>query len=145
MLELKVKMVALDQNNNSVVLLTDIEEKLVLPIWVGAFEAQAIAISLQGETPPRPLTHDLLTACCQETGSTIDKVIITDITPEWTYLAEVHLIHDQQTKIIDSRPSDAIAIALRNKAPIYMTGKLVEFTEDVDKVFPGNDEKKKLH
>lgn len=136
LMEMKVKTIALDQFSNSVVILSDEEDKLVLPIWIGPFEAQAILLPLQDKVPPRPLTHDLLLNICKETGGQIEKVVITDITVDQTYLAEIYMKHNKETKIIDSRPSDAIAIALREGIPIYMTSKLLEYTRDINEIFP---------
>jgi bifunctional DNase/RNase len=136
LIELEVKIVGADESHNFVVLLGEKGGKKVLPIRVGYFEAQAIALPLQGETPPRPLTHDLLLKCAEETGTVIDKIVITEITQEGTYIAEIYMTHDQQTKIIDARPSDAIALALRCGAKIYMRPQLIEFTEDMENIFP---------
>ncbi|NLO90136.1 MAG: bifunctional nuclease family protein [Clostridia bacterium] len=145
MLELEVKMVCLDENNQHVVVLTDKEQKIAFPIWIGLFEAQAIALRLKNEKFPRPLTHDLFISWCKATNSTIDKVVITDITPDSTYVAQIHLIHQNQEKIIDSRPSDAIALALRSNAKIYMTTKLIEFTHNFEDLFPEGLERGETH
>jgi len=138
-------MVCLDENNQHVVVLTDKEEKVALPIWIGLFEAQAIALRLRNEKFPRPLTHDLFISWCKATNSTIDKVVISDITPDSTYLAQIHLIHQNQKKIIDSRPSDAIALALRCDARIYMATKLLEFTHNFEDLFPEGSGRGGMH
>ncbi|MFY9115061.1 MAG: bifunctional nuclease family protein [Dethiobacteria bacterium] len=127
-------MVAMDQNHNYIVLLTDKEEKLMLPIWVGPYEARAIAMPLENDYPVRPMTHDLIKLCCDKLEGKIEKVVITDITPQGTYYAEIYLAHNDDKKIVDSRPSDAIALALRWGAPIYITMKLVEFTLDPENI-----------
>jgi bifunctional DNase/RNase len=127
MIEMKTKMVALDQNNHCVVVLSDLEEKLMLPIWIGILEAQSITLQLTGEPPSRPLAHDLFIDLCGETGCTVDKVVITDLSDD-TYVALIHLNIKGEEKVMDSRPSDAIAIALRSNAPIYMEDHLVEYT-----------------
>ncbi|NLK00325.1 MAG: bifunctional nuclease family protein [Clostridia bacterium] len=145
MLELKVQLVALDQNDQFVVVLTDKENKVALPIWVGVAEAQSIAIRLKNEKFPRPLTHDLFVSWCDATDSKIDKVIISDITADSTYLAQIHLKHQNQNKIIDSRPSDAIALALRSDAGIYMAPKLIEFTHDFEDLFTEDFGGGKIH
>ena len=146
MLEVDVKMVAMDHHQNHIVLLTDKLDKKVLPIWVGPFEAQAIAMPLQDELSVRPLTHDLIKACCDKLEGSIEKVVITDITPEGTYYAEIYLQHEQHIQIVDSRPSDAIALALRWEAPIFITMKLVEFTLDPDNVvFERPDDEEDFH
>ena len=127
MIEMKTKMVALDQNNHCVVVLSDLEEKIMLPIWIGILEAQSITLQLTGEAVSRPLAHDLFTNLCQETGCTVDKVVITDLSDD-TYIALIHLNIKGEEKVMDARPSDAIAIALRNNSPIYMEEHLVEHT-----------------
>ena len=126
---MEVKTVTADQGGNFLVLLMDDEEKKVLPISIGPLEAQAIAIVLQGETPPRPLTHDLLKSVCENLGGEMEKVVITDI-KESTFYAEIYFNQNSESLVIDSRPSDAIALALRFEAPIFMATRLIEFTCD---------------
>lgn len=127
MIEMKTKMVALDQNNHCVVVLSDLEEKLLLPIWIGILEAQSITLHLTGESVGRPLAHDLFVDLCQETDSKVEKVVITDMDND-TYMAQIYVIKDDIINVMDSRPSDAIAIALRSNAPTYMEDHLVEYT-----------------
>lgn len=134
-MELRVKIVAMDQNRDFMVLLVDREGKKVLPIWIDPFEAQAIALPLQKEAPLRPLTHDLFKNLCEQLQGKVERVVITDINPEGTYFSEIHLRYRDYTSIIDCRPSDAIALALRFKAPIYMVFKLVEFTINPENIF----------
>ncbi|HHY46007.1 MAG TPA: bifunctional nuclease family protein [Firmicutes bacterium] len=124
---MRVLNVMTDLNGSFSVLLTDMDARVVLPIGIGPFEAQAIAFPLQGETPPRPLTHDLLKAFCDNLGGTVKKVVITDAR-EGVFYAEIHLERGGEQIVIDSRPSDAIALAVRCGSPIYMHPKLVEFT-----------------
>lgn len=127
MIEMKTKMVALDQNNHCVVVLSDLEEKIMLPIWIGILEAQSITLQLTGEGASRPQVHDLFTDLCIETDCTIDKVVITDLNDE-NYIALIQLNIKGEEKVMDARPSDAIAIALRSNTPIYMEDHLVEYT-----------------
>ncbi len=143
-IKMEVKTVTADQGGNFLVLLMDDEEKKVLPISIGPLEAQAIAIVLQGETPPRPLTHDLLKAVCENLGGDMEKVIITDI-KESTFYAEVYLQQNSETLVIDSRPSDAIALALRFGAPIYMATRLIEFTYDYQDIIAREGGDEELH
>src|SRR5690606_26694011 len=103
------------------------DDKYILPIAIGPFEAQAIAIPLSGEEPPRPMTHDLLKSVCEALGGTVEHIVITGI-KEGVYYAEVHIQHDGKVTVVDSRPSDAIALAVRSMCPIYMAPRLVEFT-----------------
>ncbi len=133
MIEMHVKTVTVDQGGGFLVLLTDEEERKVLPIAIGPFEAQSIAMVLQGKKPPRPLTHDLLKSFCESLGGELEKVIITDIRDS-TYYAELYFQHKEQPLIVDSRPSDAIALALRCEVNIYMAMRLVEFTYDYNDI-----------
>lgn len=123
MLLVKVKGVALDQHMNPVVLLVDQPETIALPIWIGQAEATAIAIQLQGVKTPRPMTHDLLKSILQSLSATVKRVVVTDVQNS-TYFAEIHIVSNGQEIIIDSRPSDAIALALRMEAPIYIEEKV---------------------
>jgi bifunctional DNase/RNase len=138
-LEMKVKAVTVGQSGEFSVLLTDREEKKVLPIVVGPLEAHNIALPLQGDVPPRPLTHDLLKTLVQQLGGDVEKIVITDIRDN-TYFAEIYLRQDGRVSIIDSRPSDAIALALRFSVPIYMAPWLVEFTYDLEDIVFDNRE-----
>ncbi len=143
-IKMEVKTVTADQGGNFLILLMDDEEKKVLPISIGPLEAQAIAIVLQGETPPRPLTHDLLKTVCENLGGAMEKIVITDI-KESTFYAEVYLNQNSETLVIDSRPSDAIALALRFGAPIYMATRLVEFTYDYQDIIAREGGDEELH
>ncbi len=144
MIKLEVKTVTADQGGNFLVLLMDDEEKKVLPISIGPLEAQAIALVLQGETPPRPLTHDLLKSVCENLGGEMEKVVITDIR-ESTFYAEIYFNQNNETLVVDSRPSDAIALALRFEAPIYMATKMVEFTYDYQDIIAREGGDEELH
>lgn len=95
------------------------EHKRVLPIWVGMFEAQAILFKLQNLFFPRPLTHDLLKNVIESLSGKVEYVIITKIQDN-TYYAEIHIIKNNTKVVVDSRPSDAIALAVRLDAPIYV-------------------------
>ncbi len=134
MIELKVKTVTVDFSGNFTVLLVDKEEeKMVLPIVIGALEAHNIAMPIQGATPPRPMTHDLLKTAIEELGGVIEKVVITSIKGN-TYYAEIHIKQNDRTIVLDSRPSDAIALAVRANIPIFMNRWLVEFTYDMSDI-----------
>ncbi|MBW6464070.1 MAG: bifunctional nuclease family protein [Bacillota bacterium] len=144
MIKMEVKTVTADQGGNFLILLMDDEEKKVLPISIGPLEAQSIALVLQGEVPPRPMTHDLLKTLCENLGGMIQKIVITDIR-ESTFYAELYLEHNGETLIIDSRPSDAIALALRCEAPIYMETRLIEFTYDFQDIIAREGGDEELH
>lgn len=125
MIHMKVRGVALDQQMNPVVLLVDQAEAMALPIWIGQAEATAIAMELQGVKPPRPMTHDLLRSVLSELAVNVVRVIVTEV-KDSTYYAEVHLANDGHNLVVDSRPSDAIALALRAEAPIFVSDKVAE-------------------
>ena len=143
-IKMEVKTVTADQGGNFLVLLMDDQEKKVLPISIGPLEAQAIALILQGEEPPRPLTHDLLKSVCEKLGGVMEKAVITDIR-ENTFYAEIYLQHNNETIVVDSRPSDAIALALRFQAPVYMITKLIEFTYDYQDIIAREGGDEQLH
>jgi bifunctional DNase/RNase len=127
MIEMKVRGIAVDPNlKTPAVILTDEEEKRYLPIWIGVAEATAIFIQLNEQTLPRPMTHDLLKSVIEALGAKVSKVLINDI-EESTFFARIFLeIPDSGGKIeVDSRPSDAIALALRVDAPIFVAEKVV--------------------
>ncbi|NLC63572.1 MAG: bifunctional nuclease family protein [Thermoanaerobacterales bacterium] len=136
MIELIVKTVTVDMSGNFTVLLVDKqEEKMVLPMVVGAQEAHNIAMPIQGVTPPRPMTPDLLKNAIEKLGGVPDKVVITSMKGN-AYTAEIHIKQKDQTIVLDSRPSDAMALALRCDIPIFMNKWLVEFTYDISDIIP---------
>lgn len=132
MVELKVKNVAIVDGDFSV-LLMDKDEKMVLPIVIGALEAHNIIMPIQEVTPPRPMTPDLLKSAIEALGGVPEKIIITDIKGD-VYNAEIYIRQDGKEIILDSRPSDAIALALRCNIPILMKRRLVEFTYDMSDI-----------
>jgi len=126
MIEVKIKAVGMDINSMStVVILSDFEEKNFLPIWIGLPEAQSIAMQLQQTVPPRPFTHDLMVNILNELNVTIKNVSIVDL-KDGVYYATITLTLNGKTYFIDSRPSDAIALAVRTNAPIYVDEKVAE-------------------
>lgn len=131
MIPVKVKEIAYDIMMNPVVLLLEEDELKALPIWVGPFEAHAIALALEGISLDRPLTHDLLLNICSRMDLKISMVIINDVR-EGTYYAEIHMWQNSKELVIDSRPSDAIALALRTQTPIYITEKVAEGSLDIN-------------
>lgn len=123
MIEMHLGGLGFDPKNMSpIVLLKDGEERNFLPIWIGMFEAAAIAMELQEFNPPRPMTHDLLTKVVDTLDAKINKVIINEIV-ENTFYAIIELTPKDASKSIkiDARPSDAIAVAVRTKAAIYVS------------------------
>ena len=123
MIEMHLGGLGFDPKNMSpIVLLRDTEERNFLPIWIGMFEAAAIAMELQDFKPPRPMTHDLLIKFSESLGASVDRIVINEINDN-TFFAVIDLIKkDSEEKVrIDSRPSDAIAVAVRTKAAIFVS------------------------
>ncbi len=135
---MKVRGVALDQQMNPVVLLVDQPETMALPIWIGQAEATAIAMQLQGVKPPRPMTHDLVRTLLSELKASISRIVVTDVRDN-TYFAEIHVAQNGTAMVIDSRPSDAIAVALRMEAPIFVEEKVAAQAIQLKKSFDEND------
>jgi bifunctional DNase/RNase len=126
--QVEVRHVGFDRFSNSpVVILQDKEKKKSMPIWVGAFEAQAIALELQGIPPPRPLTHDLLKNILEQAGVQFEKVVVSEL-KENTYYAQIYLAAAGKPFAVDSRPSDAIALALRFHRPIFVAKELFDLS-----------------
>lgn len=131
MIPVQVKEIAFDLTLSPVVLLIDETHKRVLPIWVGPFEAQAIAMALHGTPAPRPMTHDLMKSVCEHLGASVRRIIINDVR-ESTYYAEIYLQTSSGEVIVDSRPSDAIAIALRTGAKMFISEKVAGYTLEIE-------------
>jgi bifunctional DNase/RNase len=116
----------MDQVSKSpVMVLRALDGKKVIPIWIGLNEANAIAMELENVCSPRPMTHDLMKNIMQDLEAVLARVIITDIV-ENTYYAELHIEKDGREKVIDCRPSDAVALALKNRAKIFVTPQVLE-------------------
>lgn len=123
--ELQVHGVNLDMmTNQPVVILKDLESKKFLPIWIGQFEATSILMEIQGVEAARPLTHDLLRSVIDELGADVVKIVIDDI-EDGTFFAKIHLRLPNSVRPVDARPSDAIALAVRTRSPIFATDKVV--------------------
>jgi bifunctional DNase/RNase len=127
MLEMVVHGITLDPVSQMpiVVLKAKDDDETVLPIWIGIFEADSILRELQKVEPPRPMTYELMKNVITQMGGVVDKVIINDLR-DGTYYAEVHVLQGNNLLIIDSRPSDAINIALRFSAPIFVEESVLE-------------------
>lgn len=108
-----------------IVLLKETQGERYLPIWVGMFESEAIAMKLQGASVPRPLTHDLLANSISELGGVLRYVVINELNGS-TFYARVAINHDGDLLLVDARPSDAIAVAVRTAVPIYAEGSVME-------------------
>jgi uncharacterized protein len=131
-LEMKVKQLALDPlSNMPMIVLRDEEEKRSLPIWVGLAEANAIALELEKIPTARPMTHDLIRNILESVGARVTKVVVNDL-KENTFYAVIHLRLGANDLTVDSRPSDAIALALRVDAPIYVDEEVLNKAESVE-------------
>lgn len=138
---MSIKGLMLDPISNApIVVLQDAEEKMFLPIWVGVFEANAIALQLENVVPPRPMTHDLLRALLLTLNAQVTRVVISDL-KESTFYASIHLDSPRGGEIIDARPSDAIALALRTSSPIFVEEAVLEHAQ---KISPDEESEDKL-
>lgn len=126
MIEMKVMGIALDVRTNSpIVVLHDLDNRKALPIWIGSAEASAIIRCIEGLVVARPMTHDLANNLINKTGYKLDRVEINDVEKE-TYYATLFLTKEgEETLEIDARPSDAIALAMRAEAPIFVTANVL--------------------
>ncbi|NJD62076.1 MAG: bifunctional nuclease family protein [Deltaproteobacteria bacterium] len=124
--EMQVVGITIDPGTQSpIVILRDLENRNILPIWIGILEANAIAVGLEKVKLPRPMTHDLFKNVMEQLGVSLKKIEITDIKDN-TYYAVLHLETGGKTLTIDSRPSDALAIAIRLGAPILVHESVIE-------------------
>lgn len=131
-IEMKIKGLMIDPvTQMPIIMLRDPKSDAVLPIWVGLYEANAIALQLEKISTPRPMTHDLLRNLLGQLQATVEKIVITDL-KENTFYALIHLHRDGQLLTVDSRPSDAIALALRADAPIYVEEDVISKAKSVD-------------
>jgi bifunctional DNase/RNase len=117
--------------NSPIIILEEIEGKQTLPIWIGLLEATAIASEIEGVRFSRPMTHDLLKNIMDKTDIKINRIEICDLKDN-TYYALIHMTMKDETLTIDSRPSDAIAIALRTKAPIFVSDEVLKKSKQVE-------------
>jgi bifunctional DNase/RNase len=131
-IEMKVAGIMLDPSTQvPIVILRDLQDKDTLPIWIGLVEASAIAMEMEKIKIHRPLTHDLLKNVIAELKAIVVKIEITDLRDN-TFYALIHLDHDGSMLTIDSRPSDAIALALRTESPIFVDEKVLEKSKKLE-------------
>ncbi len=117
--QMKVRGLMFDPYNNAyIVILRDEDNAEMLPIWVGKSEASAISFALENVAAPRPMTHDLMKSILDAVEAKVISIVVTDLSDN-TYFAKVHLSYEDSEYSVDSRPSDAIALALRTNAPIF--------------------------
>jgi bifunctional DNase/RNase len=114
-----------------VVVLEDVEKTRLVPIWIGVNEGNAIALEMQGEKFPRPLTHDLIVTMLQLLGAKIEKVVVSDL-KENSYYALIHIKAGSKTFELDARPSDSLALAVRLKCPIFIDEKVLKKCPQID-------------
>jgi bifunctional DNase/RNase len=119
-IEMKIRGLMVDPATNApIVILKDVQGDTVLPIWVGLYEANAIALEVEKASTPRPMTHDLLKNLVQGLNATVQRVVVTELKND-TFYAVLWLEQDGEAVTIDCRPSDALALALRADCPIYV-------------------------
>ena len=132
MIEMKIRGLTLDPlTNMPIIILKDSDGKHALPIWVGIFEANAIALEMESISTPRPMTHDLIKNILTEVNATVSHIVIDEL-KENTFYAKICIKVNGTESNIDSRPSDAIALALRLKVPVYVEEKVVEEAKSID-------------
>ena len=146
LIEMKVAGLIVDGSSSvPLLILKDDGDRYCVPIVIGLPEARAIVSELQEESYPRPLTHDLLKNVIETMGSAVEKIEVTDLRDD-TFFAAIHLRTGDGTQVIDSRPSDAIALALRAKAPIFVDERVIEKLSGEAKnarpAFTGDEKKK---
>ena len=132
--KLKVHGVVSDpKTETQIVILRDEKNLEILPIWVGVAEGNSIRFALEGVIPPRPMSHDLLKGLIEQLGAQVQKIVVNEMKNN-TYYATIYLKTGQNIHTVDSRPSDAIALALRTTAPIYATSDVLKkkITENID-------------
>ncbi len=132
LIEMTIKGLMVDPiTNMPIVILKDKEGERVLPIWVGIFEANAIALQIKNIATPRPMTHDLLRNIIADLDGEVDRVVVSDL-EESTFFAIIHLTVKGERVVVDARPSDAIALALRTRAPILVEEAVIDYAKTVD-------------
>ena len=131
-IEMTIKGLMVDPiTNMPIVILRDKDGQRVLPIWVGVFEANAIALQMENVSTPRPMTHDLLKNVISDLKADITKIVVSDLR-ENTFYALIYLLVNGEPVAIDARPSDAIALALRAQAPIFVEDRVIDNAKTVD-------------
>ena len=126
MVEVKIESIRVSlMSQYRVVILKDLQSNRYLPIWIGPYEADAITIHLQEVQVPRPLTHDLLVKMIEELGATVEHVYVSDLSNDTFYARIILKVSDKELSV-DSRPSDAVAVAVRVGCPIYVEDEVME-------------------
>ena len=134
LIEMTIKGLMVDPiTNMPIIILRDKEGQRVLPIWVGVFEANAIALQIENVTTPRPMTHDLLRNVIEDLHARIDRIVVSDLKDN-TFYALIYLTVAGEVVAVDARPSDAIALALRARAPILVEETVIDNAKTADLV-----------
>ena len=132
LIEMSIKGLMVDPvTNMPIVLLRDADNQRVLPIWVGPVEANAIALQVENVAPPRPMTHDLLRNLLVELGAKLERVVISDLR-ESTFYAYLELHRDGTVIFVDARPSDALALSIRTRTPVFVDPKVLDRSRSVE-------------
>ena len=132
LIEMTIKGLMVDPiTNTPIVILKDKEGDRVLPIWVGIFEANAIALQIENVATPRPMTHDLLRNIIGDLDGRVDRIVVSDLKDN-TFYAIIHLTVKGERVAVDARPSDAIALALRTRSPILVEETVIDNAKTVD-------------
>lgn len=126
-IEVKIRALMMDPSSGTpIIILKDVQSDTMLPIWVGAYEANAIALEIEKISPPRPMTHDLLRNLITELGVQVERVVVTSLRDN-TFFAVIEMRNSEGDRmVLDSRPSDAIALALRADCPIYVDMEVIK-------------------
>jgi len=132
LIEMTIKGLTVDPvTNMPIVILHDDQDRRILPIWVGVFEANAIALQIENVHTPRPMTHDLLRNVIHDLQASVERVVVSDVKDN-TFFAHIHLDTPTGKVAIDARPSDAIALALRTRSPIWVEESVIENAKTID-------------
>ncbi len=141
-IEMTIKGLMIDPiTNMPIVILKDKEGNRILPIWVGIFEANAIALQIENIATPRPMTHDLLKNVLGGLDANVQKIVVCELKDN-TFYAMIYLSRNGQVIAVDARPSDAIALALRTKSPIFVEESVVEGAKGMDLTMDTTDSEK---
>lgn len=131
-IEMRLKGLMIDPvTNMPIVVLRDPEGGKILPIWVGVFEANAIALQMENVQTPRPMTHDLLKSLLEGLEAHVERIVVCDLR-ENTFYASIHLAAARGPVVIDARPSDAIALALRTGSPIFVEESVIHEARNIE-------------
>jgi bifunctional DNase/RNase len=131
-IEMNIKGLMIDPiTNMPIIILRDQEGQRILPIWVGVFEANAIALQIENVQTPRPMTHDLLKNIIDDLSAQVERIVVTEL-KENTFYALIHLRTNGHSIEVDARPSDAIALALRTRSPIFVEEAVIQSARSVE-------------